>query len=51
MEALIITLREGVEAALLVGLILAYLDRAGQTSLRRYVFAGLGLALAASVAG
>lgn len=51
MEALIITLREGVEAALLVGLILAYLDRAGQSSLKRYVFAGLGLALAASVAG
>lgn len=51
MEALIITLREGVEAALIVGLILAYLNRAELTSLARYVFAGLGLAVVASVAG
>lgn len=51
MEALIITLQEGVEAALVVGLILAYLNRAGLTFLGRYVFAGLGLAVVASVAG
>lgn len=50
MEALVITLREGMEAALVVGLILAYLNRTGQTSLNRYVYAGLALAILASLA-
>lgn len=51
MEALVITLREGVEAALVVGLILAYLNRHGWGTLSRYVYAGLGLAVTASIVG
>jgi high-affinity iron transporter len=50
-EALVITLREGIEAALVVGIILTYLDRTGRAGLRAPVFAGLGLGVAASVAG
>ncbi len=34
MEALVITLREGIEAALVLGLILTYLNRAGQQGLK-----------------
>ncbi len=51
MEALVITLREGIEAALVVGLILAYLNRNGWGALSRYVYLGLGLAVIASVVG
>ena len=51
MEALVITLREGVEAALVVGLILAYVNRSAQPALRRYVYAGLMAAVLASLAG
>ena len=51
MEALVITLREGIEAALVVGLILAYLNRNGWGALRRYVYAGLTLAIMASIVG
>ncbi|MBI3977084.1 MAG: DUF2318 domain-containing protein [Chloroflexi bacterium] len=51
MEALVITLREGMEAALVVGLILAYLNRTGRTELKRSVYAGLLLAVLASLAG
>jgi high-affinity iron transporter len=49
-EALVITLREGIEAALVVGIILGYLGRTGRTSLRRPVFAGLVAGVAASIA-
>ena len=49
-EALVITLREGVEAALVIGIILGYLDRTGRTALRRHVFAGLFAGLVASLA-
>lgn len=51
MEAFVITLREGMEAALIVGLILAYLNRTGRAGLRQWVYAGLGLASAASLLG
>jgi FTR1 family protein len=51
MEAFVITLREGVEAALVVGLILAYLSRTARAGLRRYVYVGLVAAVLASVAG
>lgn len=51
MGALVITLREGVEAALVVGLILAYLNRTGRAILSRYVYAGLALAVLASIIG
>lgn len=51
MEALVITLREGTEAALIIGLILAYLNRTGRAALNHYVYVGLVLAVAASIAG
>ncbi len=51
MEAFVITLREGMEAALVVGLVLAYLNRTGRTALRRWVYTGLGLAATASLLG
>lgn len=46
---LVVGLREGIEAALVIGIILAYLTKIGQTSLRRYVYMGTGIAVAASV--
>ncbi len=51
MESLVISLREGMEVALVVGLILAYLNRTGRTVLNRYVYIGLALAVLASLAG
>lgn len=50
MEALIITLREGIEAALVVGIVLAYLKKTGKEGLNRFVYVGLGLAALASLA-
>src|SRR3990170_8283958 len=47
--ALVITLREGIEAALVLGIILTYLRRTGHYSLNRYVYWGLGLAVAVSL--
>lgn len=44
----IITLREGVEAALVVGIVLAYLKKARQTRANRWVYAGIGVGLFAS---
>ena len=49
-QALIITLREGVEASLIIGIIFAYLSKIGRHELKRTVFWGLGSALIASVA-
>ncbi|MEP0921429.1 FTR1 family protein [Leptolyngbya sp. ST-U4] len=46
----VVTLREGVEAALVVGIVLAYLSKAGQSRLNRWVYAGIGAGVAASVA-
>jgi high-affinity iron transporter len=45
----LITLREGVEAALVVGIVLACLSKAGQTQFNSWVFAGIGAGLAGSV--
>lgn len=45
----IITLREGVEAALVVGIVMAYLAKIGRPDLRRVVYAGLGAAFAGSI--
>jgi high-affinity iron transporter len=45
----LITLREGVEAALVVGIVLAYLNKAGQSALNRWVYAGIAAGLLASV--
>ncbi len=51
METLVITLREGMEIALVVGLVLAYLRRTGRGNLAGYVYGGLGLAILASLLG
>ncbi len=50
LQALIVTLREGVEAALIVGITLAYLAKIGRNDLRRPVYAALGAACLGSVA-
>ena len=49
LEALIVTLREGVEAALVIGIAVAYLNKAGRGGLVRWVYAGLVAALIGSV--
>lgn len=46
----VITLREGVEAALVVGIVLACLGKANQADLNRWVYLGIGLGLMASAA-
>ena len=50
-SALVVTLREGVEAALIVGITLVYLAKIGRPDLRRTVYIALGAALLASVGG
>jgi high-affinity iron transporter len=50
LQAFIITLREGVEASLIVGIIFAYLSKIGRNELKRTIFWALGAALATSVA-
>jgi FTR1 family protein len=50
-SALVVTLREGVEAALIVGITLVYLAKIGRADLRRTVYFALGAALLASIAG
>jgi high-affinity iron transporter len=49
LQAFIITLREGVEAALIVGITLAYLTKIGRLDLRRSVYAALATAFAGSI--
>ncbi|HUA15003.1 MAG TPA: Fe-S-containing protein [Verrucomicrobiae bacterium] len=49
LEAFIITLREGVEAALIVGITLAYLSKIGRPQLRKTVYAALGAAFLGSI--
>jgi high-affinity iron transporter len=49
LQAFIVTLREGVEAALVVGITLAYLSKVGRPDLRRPVFAALVAAFAGSI--
>ncbi|MDE3074376.1 MAG: DUF2318 domain-containing protein [Chloroflexota bacterium] len=51
LEPLVIALREGIEAALVIGIVLAYLHKTGRTELRRFVWVGLGLGLLASALG
>jgi FTR1 family protein len=48
-SAFLVVLREGVEAALVVGIVLVYLVRTGRAQLSRYVWAGVALAAAASL--
>ncbi len=49
LQAFIITLREGVEASLIVGIVFAYLSKIGRPELKRTVFWALGSAVAASI--
>ncbi len=51
LQAFIITLREGVEASLIVGIVFAYLTKIGRPELKRTVFWALGSAVTASVGG
>lgn len=48
LSALLLSLREGVEAALVVGIVLVYLNRTGRRALARYAWAGVALAVIAS---
>ncbi len=50
LEAFIITLREGVEAALIVGITLVYLAKIGRNDLRKAVYAALAAAFLGSIA-
>jgi len=50
LSAFLISLREGVEAALVVGIILVYLSRTGRSNLVRFVWAGVAVAGALSLA-
>jgi high-affinity iron transporter len=51
LQAFIITLREGVEAALIVGITLAYLAKIGRNDLRKAVYAALASAFVGSIGG
>ena len=50
LSAFLIALREGVEAALVVGIVLVYLARTGRTHLSRFVWTGVAAAAALSLA-
>jgi high-affinity iron transporter len=49
LSALLVALREGVEAALVVGIVLVYLNRTGRRALASYVWGGVALASAGSI--
>jgi FTR1 family protein len=49
LESLVITLREGVEAALVVGIVLSYIRKTGRFGAVRVVYLGLSLAVLASL--
>ncbi len=50
LSSFLIALREGVEAALVVGIVLVYLSRTGRTALVRWVWGGVAAAVASSLA-
>ena len=50
-SSLVITLREGVEGALAIAIVLLYLRKTGRLQLTSAIWWGLGVALAASIAG
>src|SRR2546428_5110662 len=49
-QSLVITLREGVEAALIIGIVLGYLKKTGRETWNRVVYWGLAAAVCASLA-
>ncbi len=49
-QSLVITLREGVEAVLILGIVLGYLKKTGREAWSRYAWWGLASAVAASLA-
>ena len=49
LSAFLIALREGVEASLVVGIILVYLSRTGRARLARYAWYGVAAAVALSL--
>src|ERR1700704_6349862 len=49
LQTFIITLREGVEAALIVGITLAYLSKIGRADLRKSVYGAIVAAFAGSI--
>ena len=49
LQSLVVSLREGVEAALIVGIVLGYLRKTGRESVRRFVYWGVLGAAAASL--
>lgn len=49
-QSMVITLREGVEAALIVGIVLSYLKKTQRQGWNRFVYWGLAAAVAASLA-
>jgi len=51
LEALVLTLREGIEAALVVGIVVVFLRKEGGERFLGAVWAGLAVAVAASAAG
>ena len=51
LTSLVITLREGIEGALAVAIVLLYLRKTGRQSLNSAVWWGLGTALLGSIAG
>ncbi len=48
-ESFVLTLREGTEAALIVGILAAYLGKVGRKDLYRYLYIGTAAAIAASL--
>ena len=50
-QSLVVTLREGVEAALIVAIVLGYLKKIDRSDLARSAYMGLGLAVILSVIG
>lgn len=49
LASFVIALREGIEAALIIGVILAYLKKIQQTRYNKHVYFGLGLAISISI--
>jgi high-affinity iron transporter len=49
LESFVVALREGIEVSLVIGMLLAYLNRTGRRTYGRYVLLGLGAAVLASL--